>query len=74
MASSTTRRRHPKRLTRDRVFWTVVALTVLSILLAVLLTVAGNGSESAGSTIEACTTGWKLGLGTILGMLGSRQG
>lgn len=59
-------------LTRCAVFHAVVALTVICLVIGVGLATFGSDSTRHAELMEMCSTGWKLGFGSILGMLGGR--
>lgn len=52
------------------IFSTVVALTVLAMILTVLLAMVADGSEQVKTAAEACSTTYKLGFGAIVGLIG----
>ena len=54
------------------IFGTVVALTTLSLVLSVLLATFGSDSEQVKSTMEACSTMYKMGFGAIVGLIGGK--
>lgn len=54
------------------IFITVVALTVLALLLNVLLAVFGGDSEMVQSVVETCSTTYKMGFGAIVGLTGRK--
>jgi len=54
-------------------FFTVVALTVLALVLDVLLALLGCGSEQARAAADACSTTYKTGFGAIVALIGGRD-
>jgi hypothetical protein len=54
------------------IFCTVVALTVLALLLNVLLAVFGGDSNQVKAAAETCSTTYKLGFGAIVGLIGGK--
>lgn len=61
------------------VFWTVVALTILSFIGIVLLAFFGDKATSETHISffqqrlsQACTVGWQAGMGAILGLIGGK--
>jgi len=54
------------------IFATVVALTVLALLLNVLLALCGDGSQAVQAAAETCSTTYKMGFGAIVGLLGAK--
>lgn len=54
------------------IFSTVVALTVLALILNVLLAMFGSDSEQVKASAEACSTTYKMGFGAIVGLIGGR--
>lgn len=54
------------------IFSTVVALTVLALLLNLLLAVFGNDSHQIRAVAETCSTTYKMGFGAIVGLIGGR--
>ena len=55
------------------IFATVVALTVLALILNVFLSIAGGDSEQVRTAVETCSTTYKMGFGAIVALLGSRS-
>jgi hypothetical protein len=51
---------------------TVLGLTVLALLLNVLLVLFGGDSQQVKTTVETCSTTYKLGFGAIVGLLGGK--
>ena len=63
----------PHRVHRFQlIFTTVVALTVLALLLDVLLALLGGDSDQVRAAAETCATTYKMGFGAIVALLGSR--
>lgn len=54
------------------IFCTVVALTVLALILNVLLAMFGDGSEQVQATCDACSTTYKMGFGAIVALIGGK--
>jgi hypothetical protein len=54
------------------IFTTVVALTVLALLLNVLLAVFGSDSDQVKAAAETCSTTHKMGFGAIVGLIGGK--
>jgi hypothetical protein len=55
------------------VFFSVLGLTVLSILMNFGLVMwIDNPTDSAKTLMESCSTGWKLGFGAIVGLVGGK--
>lgn len=57
----------------DLIFGTVVALTVLALLVNVVLALLGDGSAQVKTVADACSTTYKMGFGAIVGLLGGRR-
>lgn len=54
------------------IFTTVVALTVLALILDVVLALMGGASEQVRAAAETCATAYKMGFGAIVALLGGR--
>jgi hypothetical protein len=54
------------------VFFSVLGLTVLSLIVGVVLVLLPNPSEEAKRLTETCSTIFKLGCGTIFGLIGGK--
>ncbi|MGQ5592815.1 hypothetical protein ACUJ8N_11315 [Streptomyces sp. ESR1.13] len=54
------------------IFWTVVALTVLSLILNVVLSLLAGDSAQVTAASEACSTTFKMGFGAIVGLIGGK--
>ena len=54
------------------IFTTVVALTVLALILDVVLALIGSESEKVRAASETCATAYKMGFGAIVALLGGR--
>lgn len=56
----------------QKVFWTIVTLSVLSLLLAIALSMRPNQTLQEQQMLETCSTCWKLGFGAIVGLIGGK--
>lgn len=54
------------------VFATVFAITVLSLLMNLIIVLAGIKGLAADSFAETCSTAFKLGFGAIVGLVGGK--
>jgi hypothetical protein len=54
-------------------FFSVVALTVLALVLDVLLALLGGSSEQAMTAADACSTTYKMGFGAIVALIGTKD-
>jgi hypothetical protein len=54
------------------IFSTVVALTVLALVLTVLLAIFGDSSDQVKAAAETCSTTYKMGFGAIVGLIGGK--
>lgn len=54
------------------IFSTVVAMTVLALVLNVLLALLGSDSEQVKAVTETCSTAYKMGFGAIVGLIGGK--
>lgn len=54
------------------VFWSVLGLTILSLLVSVWLATWGKETEETKRLIETCSTTWKLGFGALVGLIGGK--
>ena len=54
------------------IFFTVVAMTVLALVLNVLLALFGSGSDQVKAVADTCSTTYKMGFGTIVGLIGGK--
>jgi hypothetical protein len=50
----------------------VTALTVLSLMTSVALSLWGRENEATERLIETCATTWKMGFAAIIGLIGGR--
>ena len=54
------------------IFQTVLALTILSLVISLGLSLFANPSSLQMSLFETCTTTWKMGFGAIVGLIGGK--
>lgn len=54
------------------VFSTVVALTVLALVLDVLLSLFGGDTDQVRAATETCSTTYNMGFGAIVGLIGGK--
>lgn len=54
------------------IFITVTALTVLSLIAAILLVIFGPDKPGTDRLVETCSKGFMLGLGAIVGLIGGK--
>lgn len=54
------------------VFKAVLALTVVSLAISLVLSLFPNPSQLQASLFETCTTTWKMGFGAIVGLIGGK--
>ncbi len=54
------------------IFSTVVALTLLALIVNVLLAIFGSESEQVKAAAETCSTTYKMGFGAIVGLMGGK--
>lgn len=54
------------------IFTTVVALTVVALVLNVLLAVFGADTDQVRAAAETCSTTYKMGFGAIVGLIGAK--
>lgn len=54
------------------IFSTVVAMTVLALVLNVLLALLGSDSDQVKAVAETCSTAYKMGFGAIVGLIGGK--
>jgi hypothetical protein len=54
------------------IFATVVAITILSLILNAVLVFAKIDSDPARGFVETCSTTFKLGFGAIVGLVGGK--
>jgi hypothetical protein len=54
------------------VFFSVLALTVLSLLVSVYLAGVSEPTEQANRLFVTCTTSWQMGFGAIVGLIGGK--
>jgi hypothetical protein len=55
------------------IFSTVVALTVIALVVDVLLAVFGADTDQVRAAAETCSTTYKLGFGAIVGLIGAKS-
>jgi hypothetical protein len=55
------------------IFITVVALTLLTLILNVVLALIGGDTEAVETASETCSTTYKMGFGAIVALLGSSR-
>ena len=55
------------------IFFTVVAMTVLALLLTVLLALFGGASDQVKAAAETCSTTYKMGFGAVVGLIGGKE-
>jgi len=73
-SSQSARKRQSRRLSKHTVFWTVTLITIGLFLVSCLAAFWATERESIRQLSDACSTGWKLGFGSILTLLGTRSG
>jgi hypothetical protein len=54
------------------IFCTVVAMTVLALVLNVLLAIFCRDSDQVKAVAETCSTTYKMGFGAIVGLIGGK--
>ena len=54
------------------IFITVIALTILSLVVSIYLVTMPNSSDEAKRLVETCSTTYKLGFGAIVGLIGGK--
>ena len=54
------------------IFFSVLGLTILSLIVSIYLVQLPNQSEEVKRLAETCSTTWKLGFGAIVGLIGGK--
>lgn len=53
--------------------YSAVALTLISLVVCISLTVWGSSEDLTHSLFESCNATWKMGFGAIIGLIGARH-